>query len=161
MGLGRAKAAPSTYGTTNWRPYKAAPRQGGSLLVWFDPEVEWLASPSGRRSPPATFSDAAVQPGPMLKALFGLPLRQVAGLVASLSGLAKLDWPVLDCSTLCRRQKDLTVTIPARPGTGSLRPLIDSTGIKAMGEGKWWTASMAPSGHANGARSNWASTRKR
>ncbi len=44
-----------------------------------------------------------------------------------------------DFSTLCRRQNDLTVTIPCRPSTGALHLLIDSTGIKAMGEGEWST----------------------
>jgi hypothetical protein len=131
------KPAPPTYRTTNWRTYNAALRQRGSLLVWFDPEMEWLAAPSGRRGRPATFSDAAIQACLMLRALFGLPLRQTSGMVASLLKLAKLNWPVPDYSTLCRRQKDLTVTIPCRPGSGALHLLIDSTGIKAMGEGEW------------------------
>ncbi len=73
----------------------------------------------------------------MLKALFGLALRQTTGLIASLLKLAKLDWPVPGFSTLCRRWKGLTVTIPYRPSQGALHLLIDSTGIKAMGEGGW------------------------
>jgi hypothetical protein len=132
-----SKPVPSTYCTTNWPTYNAALKQRGSLLIWFDPEMEWLAAPSGRLGRPTTFSDAAIQTCLMLKALFGLPLRQTTGLVASLLKLAKLDWPVPDFSTLCRRQKDLTVTIPCRPSTGVLHLLIDSTGIKAMGEGEW------------------------
>ena len=132
-----SKPAPPTYRTTNWRAYNAALKQRGSLRIWFDPEMEWLAAPSGRRGRPSTFSDAAIQTCLMLKALFGLPLRQTTGLVASLLKLAKLDWPVPDFSTLCRRQNDLTVTIPCRPSTGALHLLIDSTGIKAMGEGEW------------------------
>jgi hypothetical protein len=132
-----SKPVPSTYRTTNWPSYNAALRQRGSLLIWFDPEMEWLAAPSGCRGRPATFSDAAIQACLMLKALFGLPLRQTTGLVASLLDLAKLNWPVPDFSTLCRRQNDLTVTIPCRPSTGALHLLIDSTGIKAMGEGEW------------------------
>ena len=51
----------------------------------------------------------------MLKGLLGLPLRQTTGLAASLLRLAKLNWPVPDYSTLGRRQRDLTVTIPCRP----------------------------------------------
>ena len=99
--------------------------------------MDWQAGPSGRRGRPATFSDAAIQACLTLKTLFGLPLRQVTGLVASLLKLAKLDWPVPDYSTLCRRQKDLPITIPYQPSTGALHLLIDSTGIKAMGEGEW------------------------
>ncbi len=66
-------------------------------------------------------------------------MRQTTGLVASLIELARLDWPVPDFSTLCRRQKGLTVKIPYRPSTGALHLLIDSTGIKAAGEGEWST----------------------
>ena len=57
--------------------------------------------------------------------------------MSSLLTLAKLDWPVPDFSTLCRRSSDLTVAIPYRSSTGALHLLIDSTGIKAMGEGEW------------------------
>jgi len=134
-----SKPASPTYRTTNWRSYNAALRQRGSLLVWFDPETEWLAAPRGGRGRPATFSDAAIQTCLTLKALFGLPLRQTEGLVASLLKLAGLDLPVPDFSTLCRRQKGLTVKIPYRPSTGALHLLIDSTGIKAAGEGEWST----------------------
>ena len=134
-----SKPAPLTYRTTNWGAYNAALRQRGSLLVGFDPETEWLAVPRGRRGRPATFSDAAIQTCLTLKALFGLPLRQATGLVASLLKLAKLDWPVPDFSTLCRRASSLTVKIPYRPSTGALHLLVDSTGIKAMGEGEWST----------------------
>jgi hypothetical protein len=58
-------------------------------------------------------------------------------LVAGLLTLAKPDGPVPDVSTLCRRRKGLTVTIPCRPGTGALRLIIDSTGVTALGEGEW------------------------
>ena len=134
-----SKPARPTYCTTNWSAYNAALRQRGSLLVWFDPDMEWQAVPRGRRGRPATFSDAAIQTCLMLKALFGLPLRQTTGLVASLLKLADLGWPVPDFSTLCRRQKGLTVQIPYRQSTGALHLLIDSTGIKAAGEGEWST----------------------
>ncbi len=42
-----------------------------------------------------------------------------------------------DFSTLCRRQKTLSVAIPYKGSTGPLHLLIDSTGIKAEGEGEW------------------------
>jgi len=91
-----SKPVPSTCRTTNWSAYNAALRQRGSLLVWLDPEMDWLAVPRGRRGRPATFSDAAIQTCLTLKALFGLPLRQATGLVASLLKLAGLDWAVPD-----------------------------------------------------------------
>jgi hypothetical protein len=66
------------------RSHNAAHKPRGSLQIWFDPETVWLAAPSGKRSRSATFTDAAIQACLTLKALFGLPLRQATGLVASL-----------------------------------------------------------------------------
>ena len=91
------------------------------------------------------FSAAAIQTCLTLRALFGLPLRQVSGMVASLLALAGLDWPVPDYSTLCRRQKGLLVAIAHRPGTGALHLPIDSTGIKAEGCGEWCARKHGPS----------------
>jgi hypothetical protein len=46
-------------------------------------------------------------------------------------------WSVPDFSTLCRRQKTLSVAIPYKGSAGPLHLLVDSTGIKAEGEGEW------------------------
>jgi len=122
-----------TYRTMNWRDYNAALAHRGSLSIWFDPETQWLAAPTGKRGRQPVFTDAAIQACLTLKTLFGLPLRQTTGMVAILLDLAGLDWPVPDFSTLCRRQRTLTVHIPYRPSTGALHLLIDSTGLKAEG----------------------------
>ena len=128
------RPAPSRYRTTTWRACNAALKQRGSLLIWFDPEMEGVAAPRGRRGRPATFSDAAVPTCLMLEALFGLPLRQIepwgamgssplargAGGEPAEAGEAGLAGARLR-ATLCRRQKDLTVTIPYRPRTGAAR----------------------------------------
>ena len=140
-----SKPTSPTYRTTNWRAYNAALKQRGSLQIWFDPETVWLAEPSGRRGRPATFTDAAIQACLTLKALFWLPLRQTTGLVGSLFRLAGLAWAVPDFSTLSRRQKGLNVAIPFRPSAGALHLLIDSTGIKAEGDGEWFAKKHGPS----------------
>ena len=114
-----SKLAPPTYRTTNWRSYNAALKQRGSLLIWFDPETVWLAEPGGKRDRSATFTDAAIQACLTLKALFGLPLRQTTGLVASLLELVGLDWALPDFGTLSRRPSGLNVAIPYRPSTGA------------------------------------------
>ena len=90
--------------------------------------------PTGRQQ---TYSDAAIQACLTLKVLFGLPLRQATGFVESLLKLVGLDWSVPDFSTLCRRQRALSVAIPYKGSAGPLHLLIDSTGIKAEGEGEW------------------------
>lgn len=115
------------------------------MLIWFDPETQWLAAPTGKRWRQPIFTDAAIQACLKLKAFFGLPLRQTTGMVASLLDLAGLDWPVPDFSTLCRRQKTLTVHIPYRSSTGALHLLIDSTGVKAEGDGEWFAEKHGPS----------------
>jgi hypothetical protein len=107
--------------------------------------TQGLAAPTGKRGRQPVFTDAAIQTCLTLKAVFGLPLRQTAGLVVSLLELAGLDWPVPDYSTLCRRQKTLTVCIPYRPRTGALHLLIDSTGVKAEGDGEWLARKHGPS----------------
>lgn len=63
----------TTYKTTNWRSYNQAPRQRGSLTVWFGPEMQWDAVPSGRRGRQQTYSDAAIRACLTLKVLLGLP----------------------------------------------------------------------------------------
>lgn len=107
--MSRPKPAIARYRTTNWRAYNASLRERGSLDVWFDITMEWLAAASGRPGRPERFSDRAIEFCLTLKVLLGLPLRQVTGFVKSLLRMAKLDWPVPDHTTLCRRQKRLNV----------------------------------------------------
>ncbi len=131
------KPFPTGYRTTNWSDYNAAMRQRGSLPVWFDPNTVWHAGKAGKRGRPETFSDTAVQGCLTLKVLFGLPLRQTVGLVESLIRMAGLDWPMLDYSTLCRRQARIGVQVPYRRSGKPLNLLVDSTGIKFRGNGEW------------------------
>lgn len=128
---------PTTYKTRNWAEYNLSLKQRGSLSIWFDPEMSWEAQTSGRRGRQQTYSDAAIQACLTLKVLFGLPLRQTTGFVESLIKRVGLDWSVPDFSTLCRRQKTLSVAIPYKGSAGPLHLLVDSTGIKAEGEGEW------------------------
>ena len=103
---------------------------------WLDKEMTWLAPPEGSPGRPAVFSDAAIQFCLTIKVLFKLPLRQTTGMVASLL-MAGLDWAVPDYTTLCRRQRTLMVQIPYRRADGPLNLLVDSTGIKFLGDGEW------------------------
>lgn len=66
-----------------------------------------------------------------------MSLCQRTGFVKSLQRLAGLDWEVPEFSTLCRRQKTLSVAIPYRGGIDPLHRLIDATAVKVEGEGEW------------------------
>lgn len=125
------------YKTTNWADYNAALKARGSLTVWLDTDMQWYAPTTGKRGRQPTFSDAAIQFCLSIKCLFGLALRQRLGMVESLLRLAGVDWKVPDFSTVCRRQKRLSVKLPYRPSTTALDLLVDSTGIKFLGEGEW------------------------
>ena len=132
-----SKPSPARYRTTNWSGYNASLRKRGALLIWVHKDMIWRAPRDGRPGRPPVFSDAAIQFCLSIKVLFKLPLRQTAGMVASLLKLAGLDWPVPDFSTLCRRQKTLAVQVPYRRADGPLNLLVESTGIKFLGDGEW------------------------
>ena len=129
--------SPARYRTTNWPGYNAALRKRGSLLIWLDKDMTWLAPHDGSPSRPAVFSEESIQFCLTIKVLFKLPLRQTTGMVASLLKMADLDWTVPDYTTLCRRQKTLAVQTPYRRADGPLNLLVDSTGIKFLGDGEW------------------------
>ena len=133
------KPSPQKYRTTNWKTYNEALKARGSLLIWLDPKMNWHGQPSGKRGRSQMFSDEAIQFCLSIKCLFNLPLRQAMGMTQSLLSLAGLDWSVPDYSTVSRRQKTLQVAIGAVPTTTGLHLLVDSTGIKMLGEGEWKT----------------------
>ncbi|MFS0851939.1 IS5 family transposase [Novosphingobium panipatense] len=133
------KPSKPKYRTTNWNAYNEALKRRGSLELWFDPGMAWLLAACGKRGRPQRFSDRAIEFCLTMKVLFRLPLRQVTGFVASLLKMAGLDWPVPDYTTLSRRQKKLQVSLDARACPDGLHLLVDSTGIKMVGEGEWKT----------------------
>ena len=126
------------YRVRNWAEYDRGLIARGDLTVWLSPNLVWQApAGTGRRGRPPIFSDTAIQCALTLKVLFHRPLRAAQGLVGSLIRLAGLDWPAPHYSTLSRRQKDLTVVIPYRPRGEPLHLVVDSTGLKVLGEGEW------------------------
>lgn len=133
------KPAPQKYRTMNWKAYNAALKARGSLLIWLDPTMNWHGQASGKRGRSPTFSDQSIQFCLSIKCLFSLPLRQAMSMTQSLLQLAGLDWSVSDYSTVSRRQKTLQVAIEVVPTTTGLHLLVDSTGIKMLGEGEWKT----------------------
>jgi IS5 family transposase len=72
-----------------------------------------------------------------LRALLKLPLRQTEGFVRSVLALAGLSLPVPDYTTLCRRQRNLKIVLPVHPREQARHIVLDSTGLKVMGEGEW------------------------
>lgn len=56
-----SRPAPPTYKTGNWPAYNEALMRRASLTIWFDPEMSWEATPSGKRGRQQAYSDIAIQ----------------------------------------------------------------------------------------------------
>ena len=72
-----------------------------------------------------------------MKVLFNMVLGQTTGFVERLPRLIGIDWNVPHFSKPGRRQKSLAVSIPHLGSQGPLHLLIESAGIRVMGEGEW------------------------
>ena len=131
------KPTPKIYRTTNWSSYNSALINRGNISIWFDPTTHWYAQPQGKHGRNQTYSDAAIQCCLMIKSLFRLSLRMVTGFVQSLIHLCRLDWTAPDYSTICRRQKHIDIAINYQKSSNGLQLLVDSTGLKFLGEGEW------------------------
>ncbi|MFT5132240.1 MAG: hypothetical protein ACI9SC_000705 [Gammaproteobacteria bacterium] len=83
--------------------YNEAFKRSGSLTIWFDPEINWGAGPSGRRCRTRTFFESAIQTCLTMRVLFGMALRQTTGFVESPLRLTGLDWDLLDFSPIWQR----------------------------------------------------------
>ena len=129
----------SRYKTTNWAEYNQALRQRGAFTIWFDPQMQWYAMPTGKKGCQPTYSDTAIQFALTIRNLFQLALRQTQGFIQSLFQLAHLNWNVPDFSTLSRRADILQTRLhkSAKKPQEGLHILVDSTGIKVTGDGEW------------------------
>src|SRR4029079_11027541 len=129
-----------TYRVRNWKEYNKSLVQRGSITLWVSEEVleKWRTSEkTGKRGRPKEYADEIIQCILCLKAVYNLPFRAVEGFVKSLFFLQGVDLKVPDYSSLCKRQKYLTIPLlkNRRPG-GDLHLVIDSTGLKVFGEGE-------------------------
>ena len=113
---------PPTYRTKNWPAYNEALKRRGSLTVWFDPEMNWDAVPTGRRGRQQSYSDAAIQTCLSMKVLFGMALRQTTGFVESLLRLVGLDWTVARLQHAVAPSEDAGRQYPVSRLQGSVAP---------------------------------------
>jgi IS5 family transposase len=128
------------YRVINWKAYTAALVQRGSLTIWFAQDVllDWRNTQrTGARARPQVYTDTAIACILTLQQVFHLRLRQTEGFVTSLLTLARVDLPVPDYTTLCRRRKTLVVRLPHARSAEPLHLVVDSTGLKIFGDGEW------------------------
>ena len=129
------------YRVKNWPAYEAALRKRGDITVWFDEGAieAWNASPSGGRRPGGKqlYSDLAILTALTLRTVFHLALRQTEGFVASLIRLMDLCLEAPDHTTLSRRSATVVVPPLSKTQGGPIHLVIDSTGLKMLGDGEW------------------------
>ncbi len=72
-----------------------------------------------------------------LRLVFHLALRQTEGFVASLIRLMGLGLDAPDHTTLSRRNSNVEVPRLAKTHDGPIHLVVDSTGLKIIGDGEW------------------------
>ena len=129
-----------TYRIRNWSEYNASLKQRGSLTIWVSPEAvkNWTTEElTGEPGASQTYTDLAIETMATIQAIYGLAGRQTQGFLQSVFELMKLDLTVPDHSTLSRRRRRLTITLPIKDWSKSRHLVVDSTGVKVFGEGEW------------------------
>jgi Transposase DDE domain len=129
-----------TYRIHNRSEYNASLKQRGSLTIWVSPEAvkNWTIDElTGEPGASPTYTDLAIEAMATVQAIYGLPGRQTQGFLQLVFELMKLDLPVPDHSTLSRRRRQLTITLPVKEWSKARHLVVDSTGVKVYGEGEW------------------------
>jgi hypothetical protein len=134
------KAYTFRYRVRNWHTYNQALIARGGISFWIDEAAlaAWKHSPTNRRrGSPRIYSDTAIQCAFVVKSIYGLSLRAAQGFLSSVMRLMKLDLPVPNYSTLCRRQGTLKVPLSLLSGSRPRHIVIDATGLRVYGAGEW------------------------
>jgi hypothetical protein len=128
------------YRIKNWSEYNQALINRGSITVWFDEEVikKWYTQDNAiKKGHPQRYSKIAIECALTIRAIYHLPFRSAQGFLASLIELLHLQLDTPNYTTLCRRQKNLRISLSARKSNEHLHLVIDSSGMKVYGEGEW------------------------
>lgn len=133
----------TAYKVTNWREYNESLVRRGDITLWFDEDAlaTWEhANEEVKRGRPFTYSDAAIECLLMLRELFRLPYRQTEGLGRALVQLMDVDVPIPSFTLLAKRAAKLKTSLDVSHTRGPIDMVVDSTGLKVVGEGEWRSA---------------------
>src|SRR5262245_60966168 len=153
-----------TYRIRNWSEYNASLKQRGRLTIWVSPEAvaNWTTDElTGEPGASPTYTDLAIETMATVQAIYGLAGRQTQGFLQSLFELMKLDLTAPDHSTLSRRRRQLTITLPVKDWSKPRHLVVDSTGVKGYGEGEWKVRQHGVGNAGPGANSTSALMRRR
>jgi len=129
------------YKVTNWQEYNESLKSRGDITFWIEENAikNWEEDQTSHctRGRSTKYSDLAIQIMYTIRQLFSLALRQMEGFVSSIFKLMKLKLPIPDYTTVSRRAQKLSINIVTSKPEGKIHLILDSTGIKVMGEKEW------------------------
>jgi hypothetical protein len=119
----------------NWRQYNKALVQRGSLSFVIDPKCLKQLKPEKRKGPgrPLAFSDPLILMLLTIKIHFKLPYRMLEGFTKYMFKETQVPTYSLTCKRAIKLHLNLPELSSKRPNT----ILIDSSGVKVLGEGEW------------------------
>jgi hypothetical protein len=129
------------YKVKNWGEYNKSLKNRGDITFWLSEDAleNWeIKDPVIRtRGRQIKYSKVALETIYTLRQIFNLRLRQAEGFTRSLLEIMRVNLPVPDYSTVSRRIRKLSIDFVYRKPNGKLNVILDSTGIKVLGEKEW------------------------
>lgn len=129
------------YKVNNWPEYNRSLKDRGDLTIWFDEASlkDWYAKDSSHKTKGGQFkySDLAIKTIYVVRQIFNLRLRQSEGLVRSLLKLLSINLLTPDYTTVSRRVRKLSIDFVTSLPKGKINLILDSTGLKVVGEKEW------------------------
>jgi hypothetical protein len=123
----------------NWSQYNKQLIQRGSLIFYLHPKClkpkkKQRESKPGR---PLEFTDHVIQFLLLTKVHFKLTYRALQGFAETFLTKILPSGQVPNYTLVCKRVKRLWKALPALSGTRSKTVILDSSGLKVVGEGEW------------------------
>lgn len=126
-----------SYVKRNWQEYNKKLVNRGNIFLWIEKDTfnQWIVKKKKRGRP--SFSSSVIQAGWFLKTFFRCTLRALQGFLDSLIQIMKQDYRSPHYSLFCKRAAEAAALLPKMTKTRPTDLIIDSSGLKILGEGEW------------------------
>jgi len=129
------------YKVKNWHEYNRSLKDRGDITFWLSEDAleNWIEEDSiiKTRGRQKKYSKVALQTIYTFRQIFNLRLRQAEGFTRSLLKIMQIELPVPDYTTVSRRIRKLPVDFVYRKSDAKINVILDSSGIKVLGEKEW------------------------
>lgn len=126
-----------SYVKRNWKQYNQNLVNRGNVFLWIDEETfnQWIVKKKKRGRP--AFSSSVIQAGLFLKSFYRCTLRSLQGFLDSLIKLIGRELRSPHYTVFCKRAAEAAARLPKLSNTRPTDLIIDSSGLKILGEGEW------------------------